>query len=299
MSKRAFTLIELLVTLAIFSIIIIFVYSTYTGILFDFKNITKQAATQSQTVPALNVLRLDLEHAGYGLDPSISSNKPIEWDNSTKSLIIRSTINTTNNATIGWELVSCNNAGNFPTKLASYDNTTYDNTTHMVWLDTKQDNKFIANGTAGACPPGINTSDGNAILLGFPYDNSPANGCTSQFCNKIIYRLSSTQDIPNCNPNTRKLLRVVDNGTGDPILNCVADFKAQIIIDNSTGKPTPNVAKVYILLQEGQKNRKYNFTTSSLTEDGITFNLPSNYQHYHWKIIKLSVKPMSDYRSLP
>ena len=169
-----------------------------------------------------------------------------------------------------------------------------DNSTKVVWLDAKNDNKWVSNGTAGAgtCP--VN----NAILLGFPYDDNVTNGCSTQFCNVITYTMSNSQDIPTCNPNTRKLLRKVGNSNGNPILNCVADFDAKIKFDNSTN-PKPILVNVYIVVQVGQKDRNYKFDNSSLSKDGINFSLPSDYQHYRWKVIKLSVKPMSEYRSYP
>ncbi|AEA34052.1 PulJ/GspJ family protein [Hippea maritima] len=283
MKKKGFTLIELMVAIFIFLLILTFIYATYTGILFNYKDIGKQLETQTQTVPALNILRLDIEHAGYGL-ASDEPNKPIEWDGT--SLTIRSTINSTRNKTIGWELVKCDNSS---FQVLSTEGS-IDNNSKVVWIDAKNDNKFIANGTANTCPGNFD------LLLGFPYEDNVSNGCSKQFCNQIVYSLSSDQNIPTCNKDTRNLLRKVGSSNGEPILNCVGGF--DVIIDN-VSKPT--LVNVYILLQEGQKKRDYNFGNSVLSEDSISFDLSkiTDYQHYRWKVIKISVKPMSEYRSYP
>jgi type IV pilus assembly protein PilW len=271
----------------VFSLMLIFVYSTYTGLLFNFKDLTKQTETQMQTMPGLNILRLDIEHAGYGI-ASDEPNTPIDWNNSIKTLTIRSTINSTNDKTLGWELVNCDSSGNMQI-LASDNNTVINNNTNVVWLDAKDNDKFISNGTANACPKN------DAVLLGFPYDNTVNNGCSIQFCNVVKYGLSTTQQsISTCNPNTHNLLRKVGNSNGLPVLNCVADFK--VVLDNATD---PHLVNVYIALQEGQKKDTYKFGSQTLSEDGVTLNLPPDFVHYKWKLIKLSIKPMGIDRSLP
>ncbi len=303
-NSKGFTLVELLVTLFIIVLVLGASYITYINLLKGFKGETKEVESQIEKVVGLELLRLDIEHAGLGIGTD-QADLPIQWDSST--LTILSTLNNSNKATFGWLMVNCS-FGSWP---ADYIDTRENTSnTNIVFLDAST-RYFVSNVTSLSCP-------GSGIYLGFPVQNSVANGnangCSTQWCNIITYSLSSTQNISTCNSNTKNLVRktgsaALNNGTGDTVLTCVADFQVRFdldtdgdnIVDSLNTSTLPNTpdqlraqvkrVNVYILVQEGKYDPKFNFTGST-SIDGITLNKPSNYQHYRWKVIKISVKPM-------
>jgi type IV pilus assembly protein PilW len=301
--KKGFTLVELLVTFFIIVLVLGASYITYINLLKSFKGESKQVESQIEKVIGLELLRLDLEHAGLGIGVD-QPDLPIQWDGSV--LTILSTLNNSNKSTYGWILVNCS-TGSWPSDFV--DNRETSNT-NLVFLNAST-REFVANLSSLTCP-------GSGVYLGFPVQNSVASGsanaCSSQWCNIITYSLSSNQNISTCNPNTKNLVRktgsgALNNGTGTPILSCVADFQVRFDLDTNgdniadtlntdTLPNTPNQLReqlkrinVYILMQEGKYDSKFNFTGNT-TIDGITLNLPADYIHYRWKVIKISVKPM-------
>ncbi len=304
LKNKGFTLVELSVTLFIIVLVLGASYVTYINLLKGFKGESKQLETQIEKVIGLELLRLDIEHAGLGIGID-QPDLPLQWDGST--LTIRSTLNNSSKATYGWIMVNCS-SGSWPSTYL--DNREIKTNSNIVFLNATS-KEFIANLNSLSCP-------GSEIYLGFPVQNSvangSANGCSTQWCNIITYSLSSNQTVPTCNPNTKNLVRktgsaALNNRTGTPILTCVADFQVRFDLDTdgdnivdsqnvSTLPTTPDQLRnqvkrvnVYILMQEGKKDPNYNFSGST-SIDGLTLNLPSNYQNYRWKVIKISVKPM-------
>ncbi len=249
-SEKGFSLIELLVVIAIISVISIAVFSIFQRVLQDFNSEYKKLVSQIEFSSGIELLRADIANAGYGMAVDLGIN-PVEYKTSTKELILRSTLNITNKKTKGWILVDCR-AGNFVVKLDS--RTSKSNNQNLVFLDLNKN--FVANGKYGSCPAGS-----NEILIGFPLDKNFVN-CGGQNCYKITYRLSSSQNLNECSPNTRNLLRVVGNGNGEPVISCVKNFNVNV----DTNKKTVVVS---FDVQEGDKKDN------------------------RWQTVKLSVKPMN------
>jgi prepilin-type N-terminal cleavage/methylation domain-containing protein len=65
--NAGFTLIELLITMVIFILVIAAGSQIFTGLLTQFKQQSKIAETNIEGVVGLEILRQDIEHAGYGL----------------------------------------------------------------------------------------------------------------------------------------------------------------------------------------------------------------------------------------
>lgn len=65
--EAGFTLIELLITMVIFVIVIAAGSQIFTGLLVQFKQQSKAAETNIEGIVGLEILRQDIEHAGYGL----------------------------------------------------------------------------------------------------------------------------------------------------------------------------------------------------------------------------------------
>ncbi len=65
--QEGFTLVELMVTMVVFVLVIAAASQVFTGLLTQFKQQNKMAETHIEGAVGLNMLRRDLEHAGYGL----------------------------------------------------------------------------------------------------------------------------------------------------------------------------------------------------------------------------------------
>ncbi len=65
--EKGFTLVELLITMAVFVLIIAAASGVFTGLLTQFKQQSRLAETNIQGIVGLEILRQDIEHAGYGL----------------------------------------------------------------------------------------------------------------------------------------------------------------------------------------------------------------------------------------
>ncbi|SNZ11570.1 type IV pilus assembly protein PilW [Persephonella hydrogeniphila] len=299
--KKGYSIIELLITLIIVGLILSAAYYTYTEIFRSMKEESESVELQMEKVIGAELIRLDLEHMGYGIAYD-ATDSILNWDGN--SLTIRSTLNNTNKDTYGWVL--CNDG------IMISDNRVKDND-KIVYIDVNTGN-YTSAVTDATCPP-------TGIQLGLPFADN-ANACNvsgHNTCNTIIYRLSTSQSLTHCNPYTRNLLRVANAGTGSPVLNCVASINVTFDLDtdgdgtidcNTTSSgctmPTTNsdireqVKRInfYILMQEGGLNKNYVYPNSSITVDGITFSLPTDYTHYRWKVIKISAKPRGMFGSI-
>ena len=301
MKSRGFSILELLITIVIVALIMSAAYYTYTTIFRGMKEESESTELQMEKIIGLELLRLDLEHAGYGVGNT--SDKIIEWNN---GLIIRSTLNNSNQDTFGW--VICREISGSSNMIRDERKKT---SASMVFIDTSTGNYITV---ANSCP--VKGSDG--IYIGFPIQSN-ADSCDvggTKTCNTITYSLSTDQPLSHCNPNTRNLLRKINSGTGIPVLSCVSDFAVSFDIDDNEDGipdrtevckgsstcniPTDNNAirnqviriNFYAVMQEGGLNKDYYYRGSNpITIDGITLNLPSDYLHYRWKVIKLTVKP--------
>ncbi|WP_456465227.1 PilW family protein [Persephonella sp.] len=301
MRNKGFSIIELLITIVIVALIMSAAYYTYTTIFRGMKEEGESVELQMEKVIGLELLRLDIEHAGYGIGNT--TDKIIEWNN---GLIIRSTLNNSNQDTFGW--VICREISGSSSLIRDERKNT---SVNMVFIDTLTGNYITV---ANSCP----TTGSNGIYIGFPIE-SGADSCNvggTNTCNTITYTLSTNQPLSHCNPNTRNLLRKINNGSGIPILSCVSDFAVSFDIDDDDdgipdrsevcrGTATCNIPSdnnnirnqiirinFYAVMQEGGLNKDYSYRGGNqITIDGINLNLPSNYLHYRWKVIKLTVKP--------
>lgn len=76
LSEAGFTLTELLITMVVFVLAIAAASQIFTGLLTQFKQQSKIAETNIEGIIGLEILRQDLEHAGYGLPWSYSGAVP-------------------------------------------------------------------------------------------------------------------------------------------------------------------------------------------------------------------------------
>jgi type IV pilus assembly protein PilW len=315
MRKRigGYSLLELVVAIAIIMLLLaagVYVYTKFLQGTF-----TEEEATEKriEKLVSLEIMRLDLEHVGYGVGKSKDYEYRIyDFDNENKTLTIHSTLNNGDNKTIGWKLCDVQKDGTSVVKNVEEDNSNF------VFVNS--DGFVVDITTTDDCP-----SDEYGIYVGYPFSDK-AVACKYEkddkeyyFCTEIVYYLSNSNLPKKCNPNTYNLLRKVNNANGgDPLLSCVADIKYTVdldtdadgevdtVLDTNTSSLTGDQLRgytkkinVYILYQEAYSpNEVFQADGSDskgnyLERDGIRLYLPDNYQNYRWKIIKLSVKPMS------
>jgi len=103
-SDSGFTLVELMITMVIFVFFIAAASQVFTGLLTQFKQQSKMAETNIEGIVGLEMLRQDVEHAGYGLPwyglvaYSESSTNPYSLNDSTTTAAPRAVLSK-NNAT--------------------------------------------------------------------------------------------------------------------------------------------------------------------------------------------------------
>lgn len=322
MKNKGFTIVEILITLFIFSVVIGAVYITYTNLLKGFKKETSITESEIETLIANNILRLDVEHIGYGISKDETASM-FEWNSNTKTLVIRSTINNTNSETRGYLVLKCT-AGSLQIQVDSRDDTT---SKYVSVLDINKnffDSGSISNNTVNldskACTD-------NYIYLAYPVRqevyNGSSNGCNTGLCEQISYFLTGV-DIKKCKVGNYNLIRRVGKGNtgGAPVMSCIADWDITVDLDtNGDGSvdlfETKNIPvsnseirnqvkkiNIYILLQEGEYDPEFTFkayvpcpsnSTNKCVQvgDNVFLKLPSNFEHYRWEILKIPVKIMN------
>jgi len=323
MNNKGFTLVELLVSLFIFSILMSGVYVTYTSLYSDYKMQASGIQSEVEKLVGLNLLRLDIEHAGYGISDNATA-LPIEKNSD--NLTVRSVINATNNQTYGWSLIEYTGSS---WNLKSGDSDSNIPSAEYVVLNAS-DKSFVADGVGWGAAAGMTTGD---RYVAFPYKNVTS-GCTTQFCNIIEYSLSNYSLPSNCNTGNYNLIRKVGGGTGSHIVDCVAGMEVRFDYDsdNSSGieddernqvfsgswsaediRRNLKSVNVYLLVQEGNIDRDFNFddnnqvdtsipafiyyndnsTDTDCDPEDICLELPSDYKNYRWNPVSIKVNPMN------
>ncbi len=82
-SQRGFTMVELLITMVVFVFVMAAASQIFSGLLTQFKQQSKIAETNIEGMVGLDILRRDIEHAGYGLPWSFQN--PINYSEATET----------------------------------------------------------------------------------------------------------------------------------------------------------------------------------------------------------------------
>ena len=312
--QAGFTIVELLVTMVLISAVMALSFYAYNRFVSKVRSGATAVEAGLDRAVGLELLRLDIEHAGFGI-ASDEPCAPVRWtdtsdacDNVTgESLILRSTINSSQPDTFGWVTVSCASGDDWTDHIVM-DARRNTSVSDIVFIDYRGRWAFTKDASDLSCP-----RDG--LYTGYPVDTSISNGCTTGVCARLIYALSQTQDLERCEPHTRNLLRKVGGGSGSPVLNCVADWTVRFALDtdedgvvdipsddgtNLPSSPADLRAElkgisVYVLVQEGMYDSSYTFSGNT-TVDGVTLTFPAGCtecNHYHWRVIKLFQRTMN------
>ena len=301
MNKKGFSILELLITIVITAILFSALYYTYINLFKKSKTQIYAQETEIEKNIGLELLRLDVEHAGFGiLDieecPSVRWGdkfpSPVDCDDdlsfSNNVLVIRSMINNTNTKEIGWVYVDCT-SGSWPSSAPNIIDERVDKTNNNLIFFDATSGYFAGTGTFGSCI-------GNNIYLAYPYDDitNMLNCKTQQYCHRIVYKLASSSTDSICHPNTKNLIRGIDgtaSSGGSPVLSCIGGFQVLFDIDldndgvsdleyqdynqldlNADGEVSADeVMKglkrihIYLLMQVGKKDPGYRFPKSKLS----------------------------------
>jgi type IV pilus assembly protein PilW len=319
-NRHGFTLIELMITMTIMIIIIGLSGPVYQTILSSVKGNNIESEVYQDFVNNTDLIRLDIEHAGLGIARDETS-LPIEWDEATKALQLRSVLNNTNQTTMGWALLDCTIANQTIPSSGTCTGAPYvvnqkktPCLQSMVLLNSSKNFAKLVTPADLKCPAAT------GLFAAYPYDSTANDQCATGFCSRITYRLSAVNGTPAsktaCAAGTYNLLREVGtNGVGgDTIMDCVADFRVRFDIDNdnngvldskkastlpaaaSTGALMDQVKnfEIIFLVQVGQRDDKLNSNPNTLVS-GVTLSLAgvTNATNYRWKVIKINGNPMS------
>jgi len=262
--NKGFTLIELMIAMGIIAIVLGLSAGAFKTLLRGASSEKSATETELGKITGLELIRLDLEHTGFGINLNESS-LPLEWKKvpataaKENTLILRTMINNTNPKTLGWALLDVT-AGNTPTVITDRRVQT---TNNLVLLT--QYRQFITNLETNLTSPKTDYTDYTSppqcradicrdytnqgvtgvaatryIATAFPFDKTVADGCDStnggQYCNRITYKLSTLPNpLAKCAAGTQNLIRSVSvgNSSGVRVLECVADFDVRFDWDRN------------------------------------------------------------------
>ncbi|RUM45556.1 MAG: hypothetical protein DSY35_00580 [Desulfurobacterium sp.] len=329
--RKGVTVLELLIVAFLTLITLAAVYSAYSVLFKSYKKEETTSVTAMESAIGLEILRQDVEHAGYGIGKG-ETKLPVEVFRTPDGflhLVIRSTYKTSDDDTQGWAILTCPSAGDVPHCL-SYYNFPYcpKERTKTEAIVMKPDGDlflpkgkdyFTVDDKGDTCP------SAESVLLAFPisgsgvwkkWDGSTEPSCANQFCNVIEYYLEDDSDaLSEYCQGTYILKRKVDLRE-EPFVECVGDFKVLYNWNGSLCDPEKSsspcyspklnsktlrenlkMVYIYLLIREGKKDPKFKFKYSGgVPVDGIKLHLPSSDPdavHYRWRVVKLAVTPMN------
>ncbi len=300
MNNRGFSLIELLISMVIMIFLLMMTTFTFQKVTQRSKSSSSGIISRGEHINALELIRLDLEHIGFGIadikaDGNDNNIQFINWDAANNSLLMISTLKNSEPDTYGWVVANYDGPTSSYIPVSDRRKTTGQET---LWIDT--DGRYV---DTTSNPP----KDG-FIYIGYPYDNDfTPSGSPSQPYNQVEYRLSASQTLEACNSNTLNLIRAVDGSVstgGSPALNCIAGFAVEFAWDDNQdgdlddtilgdkeryytgGLPTGDGATIeirdklyyttlYLLAQVGKQDRTYTYQgyKSPPTGNQITFTV--------------------------
>lgn len=130
-TKKGFSLIELLIVMTLMIIVLAITMGSFTTLLSSLKGESKVAETEVEKIVGLEILRQDIENAGYGLPWNIDTGNWNDISNSYKEADSQAVCSTTNN------INNYNDASNnAPRAIVNGDNVCDDGSDYLVIKST-------------------------------------------------------------------------------------------------------------------------------------------------------------------
>ncbi len=305
-NNKGLTLVELLVALAIFAIVIAIIFNSYLSILKPQNQQVSIAENNMNRIVGLEVLRKDIEMAGFGLpwevdtsyseaasnssytpDPSDLNakdpNEPPAFSfsnngntkaNNSDVLVIRSTIAALNSVTTHWGYLYKDAYGNTHFNNLG-DNSSIDGSSYFIVVEpvAMQFEKYLTYNNISSFD-----TEGKIYLVFGLSDN----GERMPF-NRVDYYLKKPDtNFPKvCDNDTYILYRATINQSNgernpQPILECVKDFQLVFLCSNGVNACLDNAyderkdlkqVRVFILLQDGKSDPNFEFKKTIYIKD--------------------------------
>lgn len=367
-NRRGFTLTELIIVMAIFIVVILISSNAFKTIIDKSSQQSKSVETQIEGIVGLEVLRADLEQAGFGLPWSFSTAVSYEeavsagsdhndapgnppraissgasgfntYSGSSQYLVIKSTLAATNDTSKKWTTVAFDKDNMKSIRVWGANDRDFNSSERLI----------VIKDSLMSIPPGrqlmatsstvFSATFGTYSTLIFPHQNGdtfeiygidPDTDVRMPF-NRADYYVDRPDKMPaTCSANSGILYKTTINqsdgkrSAGIPLLDCVADMQVVYGLDNDgTGRVNQHLnvpantlsitaadirnqlreIRVYILAQEGKKDRSYNYPSESIRVGelingvpwGRNFNLKkligADYKYYRWKVYTIVVRP--------
>jgi prepilin-type N-terminal cleavage/methylation domain-containing protein len=377
-NNKGFTLIELIIVMAIFIVAIILSSDAFNRIVMYSKQQMRASESNIQGVVGLELMRTDLEHAGYGL-PWIMGFEAAFTESTNAANSLANGINPTdfNDDNLN-STATAEDANKVPRAVQSKKSTVDERdylvvkstalgsgaavkkwayiegvggtSTIKVWgesdLDFVEDDRVVTLDSRTRRLIGTSTSNFSYALSGSPLAPDTDFQPTQDTDVFVVYGVSGSVDLRSpynrvdyyvrrpaeistrCAAGTGNLYKGVmshadGKATAYPLLDCVADLQVVYALDtnedggvddytNEDGLESLSAKqiraqlkeiRVYILTQEGQRDRSYNFPTNDVlvgenllgADRGRIFDFAvrgvTDWKNYRWKIYTLVTAP--------
>jgi len=333
-NERGVSLVELLVVLAIFSVVMAWVYATYLA---QVRHSTREymlAESEMEIEIAKNIIERDIMMAGYGIadnygplsiDPLQVSSAEAASGSSSDSLVLRGTgIGILSRCAMAWSYITSKGPPViYKTWTDGRENVGRSDRVIYLEPNTREilTDASKAIFTLPDVPPGA--AEGT-LVYGLHSDSADLPYYTVQY---LIGGTASSI----CSPGTQNLLRAESrnddppsSSSREPILNCVRDFQVAFGLDTNNdgsidlwdnGVTLPSYdrqtlkrrlkqVRLYILLQQGNRDPDFTYSNPDNPGDGATIRvgdislgtgrdttLTAKQRKYRWRILNLSVTP--------
>lgn len=304
--EDGFTLIELLIVMFIFGIILLLTANTFETILRSTALQSKISETQIESTVGLELLRTDIEHAGYGLpwtfqntiDYNEAASAPASnyndednvpravlsgnntGTNGSDYLVIKSSIVGGSDTSQRWSYVT----GAAPSTPKTWNSEDIVNNERVVVIKPKAGENtlrqlamnvgtFFTRYSSTAFDTNFSPSQSSELFIIYGVD--PNTDLRMPF-NRADYYISTTVTTPSeCAPNTYVLVKSVINqsdgnrGTEMPLLDCVADFQVAFGRDtDNDGLRDSTSYDITALTAQQIREQVKDVTISILTHEG-------------------------------
>ncbi|CAG0956149.1 prepilin-type N-terminal cleavage/methylation domain-containing protein [Geobacter sp.] len=352
--NRGFSLVELIVVMAIFLIVIMATSDAFNTLVSHSIQQTKIAESQTGGIIGLEMMRVDLEHAGYGLpwsfpitpeytEPDLGTGlsdastggvpRAVHTgDNQgpagSDRLVIRSTVAGMDATAKKWTYATYSSVGSVLKQwdtaedLAAGEKVIVVRATNVDGVQGKQLVMKSATEFSTTYPPNAAEFRPQAQSdLYLVYGVHPTDTPVRPF-NRVDYYLATPPKVPqSCAPNTFTLFKGIVGHDGDvipyPLLDCVADMQVIFGVDTSGDgevdmhlnevstsaqeiRDQVKEVRVYILAQEGKKDRSFTYPTqkvrvgdfdSSLGSEFDLAGIGADWRNYRWRLYTVVVNP--------